>query len=283
MTITVVIPVLNEEQTLPHTLPHTLGLGFDEIIVVDGGSTDRTREIVAALCGTVRCCSPQARDASPPRSSPNLGVGKGRGVTRHGSTCSPSDSTELVAGRVPSRDPSPVTLLTSPPGRARQMNQGASVASSDVLLFLHADTRLPDDAKRAIQTALAEPSCIGGRFDVQFDRCSAWGSVISRLMNVRSRHTGIATGDQAIFVRTEVFRRLGGYEEIPVMEDVAFTRRLKRVGRLASLHTKVTTSYRRWERCGPLRTILLMWLLRFLYWLGVSPTRLARFYATVRE
>jgi rSAM/selenodomain-associated transferase 2 len=163
------------------------------------------------------------------------------------------------------------------------MNQGASAVSSDVLLFLHADTRLPDDAKRAIQNALADPSCIGGRFDVQFDRRSVWGSMISRLMNLRSRHSGIATGDQAIFVRTEVFRRLGGYEEIPVMEDIAFTRRLKRVGRLASLRAKVTTSYRRWERRGPVRTILLMWMLRLLYWFGVSPTRLARFYATVRE
>jgi hypothetical protein len=101
-------------------------------------------------------------------------------------------------------------------------------------------------------------------------------------MNLRSRHTGIATGDQAIFVRKDVFHRLGGYQEIPVMEDVEFTIRLKRAGRLASLRAKVTTSYRRWDRCGPLRTILLMWMLRFLYWLGVSPAKLARFYATVR-
>jgi rSAM/selenodomain-associated transferase 2 len=256
MTIAVVIPVLNEEQTLPRTLSHTLSLGFDEIIVVDGGSTDRTREIVASFAAA-------------------NGVSAHLSAVSHQPVPNSALSTQHSALGA-------VSLLTSPPGRARQMNAGAATSRSDVLLFLHADTLLPDDAKRVIQTALADSSYIGGRFDVQFDRPSVWGFMISALMNVRSRLTGIATGDQAIFVRKDVFHRLGGYPEIPVMEDVAFTTRLKRVGQVAILRAKVTTSFRRWERCGPLRTILLMWMLRLLYRLGVSPHRLARLYPAAR-
>lgn len=230
MRISVVVPALNEERTLGTTLARALTLGFDEVIVVDGGSHDGTWEVVAAA-----------------------GAGEPR-----------------------------VRLFSAPPGRAVQMNAGAAASRGDVILFLHADTALPEGAREAIERALADPACAGGRFDVRFDRSTGLARLVSRMMNLRSRWTGIATGDQAIFVRRVVFDRLGGFPALPLMEDVEFSRRLKRAGRVAALPQQVVTSFRRWEACGPVRTILLMWLLRFLYWAGVSPVSLARFYAQVR-
>lgn len=176
----------------------------------------------------------------------------------------------------------PVIVLSAPTGRASQMNAGAAAASGDALLFLHADTTLPDGARAAIERALADPACVGGRFDVRFDRDRGTAWLVSRMMNLRSRWTGIATGDQALFVRRAVFDRLGGFSDVPIMEDVDFSRRLKRAGRLAALRLKVVTSFRRWEVCGPFRTILLMWLLRFLYWIGVSPHTLKHMYSDER-
>lgn len=255
MTIAVVIPTLNEEQALPRTLSHTLGLGFDEIIVVDGGSSDRTQAIVRSLAG------------------------KGYGARDHRQEM---DSSPLDPIPSPSPSAPRLALLTSPPGRARQMNRGAAEANSDVLLFLHADTLLPREAKDAILAALRDPACVGGRFDVRFDCNSHLGRVIGAMMNLRSRLTGIATGDQAIFVRKTVFERMGGYADIPLMEDIEFTKRLRRLGRVAALSATVVTSYRRWNLRGPVRTILLMWTLRFLYWLGVNPNRLSRWYVAVR-
>jgi rSAM/selenodomain-associated transferase 2 len=162
------------------------------------------------------------------------------------------------------------------------MNEGAKASLGEILLFLHADTQLPADANRLIESALADPAVVGGRFDVRFDRQSAWATIISTLMNWRSRLSGIATGDQALFVRRRTFEQLGGFAEIPLMEDIEFSARLKRTGPTATLRESVVTSFRRWERKGPLRTILLMWTLRFLYWIGVSPHRLEHFYAAVR-
>jgi len=158
------------------------------------------------------------------------------------------------------------------------MNAGARAATGDVLLFLHADTLLPADAASAVEEALRDPWVVGGRFDVRLGSPRAMLRLVEALMNLRSRLTGISTGDQAIFVRRDVFEAMGGYAEIPLMEDVEFTGRLKRRGRLAALRLRVTTSARKWERDGILRTILLMWTLRFLYWTGVSPARLHRWY-----
>lgn len=171
-----------------------------------------------------------------------------------------------------------VRLVASPRGRACQMNAGARAATGDVLLFLHADTRLPADAASAVAAALRDPAVVGGRFDVRLESPRPLLRVVEALMNLRSRLTGISTGDQAIFVRRDVFAAMGGYAPIPLMEDVEFTRRLKRRGRLAALRLQVATSARKWEREGILRTILLMWALRFLYWTGVSPARLHRWY-----
>jgi rSAM/selenodomain-associated transferase 2 len=189
---------------------------------------------------------------------------------------------ELVAARARDSLPGPVRLLSSAAGRARQLNTGAAAATSDVLVFLHGDSQLPTLARYLMEQALADPAVVGGRFDIRFDRPSVWGRIISTLMNARSRLTRISTGDQAMFVRRRVFERLGGFSEIPIMEDIDFSTRLKRTGPTAAIRECVTTSFRRWEQQGPLRTILLMWFLRFLYWIGVSPRRLARLYATVR-
>lgn len=171
-----------------------------------------------------------------------------------------------------------VQCLASAPGRARQMNAGARATAGELLVFLHADTGLPEGALEAVQAAMQDPRVVGGRFDVAFDSPRAIMRVTAALMNVRSRLSGIATGDQTIFVRRSVFEALGGFPEIPLMEDVEFSRRLKRQGRLACLRLRVTTSARKWEREGPLRTVLLMWTLRLLYVLGASPRRLHRWY-----
>jgi rSAM/selenodomain-associated transferase 2 len=171
-----------------------------------------------------------------------------------------------------------VRLVRAPRGRARQMNAGAAVARADALLFLHADTRLPEGAAEAVAGALRDPRVVGGRFDVRFDSPRAPFRTIAFMMSWRSRLSGIATGDQAIFVRRAVFADLGGYPDIPLMEDVELSRRLKRRGRLACLRLRVTTSARKWEREGVARTVLLMWALRLLHRAGVDPRRLHRWY-----
>ena len=231
MTIAAIIPTLNEESTLAKTLSHVTPLGLDEIIVVDGGSQDRTRAIAESY------------------------------FKAH----------ESITGHV----------ISAPKSRGRQMNAGGQLAQSDVLLFLHADTHLPIGARRAIEQTM-ENNYVGGRFDVQFeiDRGYAW--LISRMMNWRSRWSGIFTGDQAMFVRRNIFQQLNGFSDIPLMEDIDFSYRAKQLGPVAALREKVTTSFRRWEQNGPLRTILHMWTLRFLYWLGISPHTLQQFYGTIR-
>jgi rSAM/selenodomain-associated transferase 2 len=169
-------------------------------------------------------------------------------------------------------------VLVGPRGRAKQMNLGASNAGGDVLLFLHADTQLPADASAALDAALADAQVSWGRFDVQIDGASPLLKLVAALMNLRSRASGIATGDQAIFVRRDVFQRLGGFPNQPLMEDVEISKRLRKLSRPACLRQRVTTSGRRWEQRGVLRTIVLMWMLRALYWIGLPAERLARMY-----
>ena len=155
-------------------------------------------------------------------------------------------------------------------GRALQMNAGARAATGDMLLFLHADTRLPPRAEELVLN-----SSIWGRFDVDIEGRSRLLKLVAWAMNLRSRLTGIATGDQAIFVRRDAFP---GFPEIALMEDVAFSAMMKRRASPACLRAKVLTSGRRWESRGVVRTIFLMWRLRLLYFLGASPERLARRY-----
>ena len=158
-------------------------------------------------------------------------------------------------------------------GRAQQMNAGARAASGDALLFLHADTRLPANADHMIFEGLSRSRW--GRFDVRIEGSHPLLKVVARAMNLRSRLTGIATGDQAIFVRRDAF---AGFPEIALMEDIAFSSAMKRGGRPACLRSRAVTSGRRWEARGVLRTIVLMWRLRLLYFLGAAPERLARRY-----
>jgi rSAM/selenodomain-associated transferase 2 len=225
MKISVIIPTLNEEKTIASSLRALSALEPQQIIVVDGGSTDRTVEICRQFA---------------------------------------------------------VEVADSERGRARQMNCGAALASGDVLLFLHADTRLPASAFPDVATALDDPRCLGGRFDVKIEGAHWMLKVVGTLISYRSRMTKVGTGDQAIFVRREVFQQLGGYPDIPLMEDVVFSRALKRVGDVACLHSRVVTSARRWESDGIWRTILKMWMLKFFYLAGVSPARLKQFYADAR-
>jgi rSAM/selenodomain-associated transferase 2 len=168
-------------------------------------------------------------------------------------------------------------VLDAARGRARQMNAGAAVARGDVLLFLHADTLLPDGADGLIRQAL-HSGAAWGRFDVRIDGKAWMLPVIAAFMNARSRWTGIATGDQGLFVRRTVFERLGGFADQPLMEDIELSRRLRAVGRPACLSARVTTSGRRWETRGVWRTIFLMWRLRWRYWRGESPYALAKAY-----
>lgn len=165
------------------------------------------------------------------------------------------------------------TVMTTTPGRATQMNLGASAASGDALLFLHADTRLPEHATEHIQQALGERRW--GRFDITLDGKSRWLGVIATLMNARSRLTGIATGDQAMFMTRAAFAAAGGFPEQPLMEDIALAQQLKKAGRPACLKNRVTSSGRRWGQHGVWRTIGLMWRLRYRYWCGAHPEDLA--------
>lgn len=174
-------------------------------------------------------------------------------------------------------------VLAASRGRALQMNAGARAARGDRLLFLHADTRLPGDADRLVAAALDGGRRLWGRFDVTIDGPSVWFGVIGAMMNLRSRLTGIATGDQAIFCTRAAFVSAGGFPEIPLMEDIAFSRLMLRQSRPACLRERVVTSGRRWERGGILRTVLLMWRLRLGYFLGADPQRLARRYEDVRR
>ena len=166
-------------------------------------------------------------------------------------------------------------VLTAPRGRALQMNAGATAATGDAVLFLHADTRLPDDADALVFAALKNMR-VWGRFDVRF----ADGALplVAASMNVRSRLSGIATGDQAMFMTRNTFSRAGGFPEIALMEDVALSACLKHLSRPACLRARVTTSPRRWRRHGTLRTVLTMWRLRLAFYFGADPNRLARAY-----
>ena len=230
-TIAAILPVLNEAAHLEEILSALLeDHHFDEIIVIDGDSTDASVEVVCKFMASV------APDANP--------------VPR---------------------------LIQSPRGRARQMHAGAQAADADILLFLHADSALPPGAADDIRDVI-DRGCLWGRFDVRLSGHQLLFRVIERLMNWRSRLTGIATGDQGIFVRRDIYQVAGGFRLLELMEDVEFCSRLKWFGKPACLHRPLVTSSRRWEKNGIIRTVLLMWTLRFLYWLGVSPARLARWY-----
>jgi len=226
MRISVVVPVLNEERTVARCLAE-LG-DFDEVVVVDGGSTDATRERVRAF---------------------------------------PS-----------------VSWLAAPRGRARQMNAGARAAQGEVLLFLHADVQLPEGACTRIREALADASTVAGAFKtwtVPEGVQRAWLAPLLHLADLRSRYSRLPYGDQAVFVRREDFEAVGGFPEQPLMEDLELALRLARRGRIAIVDARVTVSGRRFQ-ARPLFYFTVVNVFPLLYWLGVSPSRLARLYSNVR-
>lgn len=169
-------------------------------------------------------------------------------------------------------------VIHSPRGRANQMNAGASAASGDILCFLHADTLLPEGAEKHINNGMTKYCRSWGRFDVRLSGKSFGLRIIEFMMNLRSRITGIATGDQAIFVSKESFVDAGGFPEIPLMEDIALCRKLRAIGTPINLRQRVITSSRRWEHNGLVKTVLLMWWLRLAYRLGADPVNLANTY-----
>ncbi len=183
-----------------------------------------------------------------------------------------SDATVMLASLLADQ------VITSIRSRAMQMNAGAAQARGDILLFLHADCRLPALADGLITDGLHRAQKSWGRFDVELTGRHPLLRVVGALMNWRSRLTGISTGDQGLFVTRSLFEAVGRFPQIPLMEDVALTQTLRRYGAPLNLRHPMRVSGRRWEKHGPIRTILLMWRLRFQYWLGADPAKLARRY-----
>ncbi|MFL6933336.1 MAG: TIGR04283 family arsenosugar biosynthesis glycosyltransferase [Xanthobacteraceae bacterium] len=184
-------------------------------------------------------------------------------------------------GTVDLARPAADRVIASPRGRAAQMNAGAALARGAVLLFLHADTRLPGNADALVLAGLERSGRAWGRFDIAIAGRSPLLAIVAAAINLRSRLTRIATGDQAIFVSRDVFAAVGGFPDIALMEDVALSRALKRISRPVCVAAKVATSGRRWEQHGVLRTVVLMWRLRLAYFLGAEPATLARRYGYV--
>jgi rSAM/selenodomain-associated transferase 2 len=176
-----------------------------------------------------------------------------------------------------------VRCVKSPQGRASQMNAGATAAAGEILIFLHADTKLPRQAIELISKVMTRQSLIGGAFDLRIDSERRILKVIARIASIRSRLTRIPYGDQAIFIRRDYFDRLGGYPEMPLMEDVALMRKIKRAGgRIGFIPAPVITSARRWEQEGIVFTTLRNWLLLAAYTAGVAPSKLAKYYKPAR-
>jgi len=227
MLFSIIMPVLNEEAVLEYHLSNLVRQisHYDcELLIVDGGSTDRTIEIAQRF------------------------------------------------GKV----------ISSRRGRAAQMNSGADIAKGEVLLFLHADTLLPDDAFRVIEQALKAQEVVGGAFRICFN-CDQWAyQLVAFSTNLRSRIYKIFTGDQAYFVRSVSFKAIGGFPDQPLMEDLEIITRLRKIGNVVLLPRYVTTSARRHEKIGLIRSVLFMWYLRTLYKLGTSPVKLQRMYIDVR-
>ena len=186
-----------------------------------------------------------------------------------------SDETQQLA------DPLVDELITSPPGRALQMNQGWKAARGELLWFLHADSRADEDHWRALPARAGDVE-VWGWFDIQFDSRKWIFKTIAGFVNRRSRIIRVATGDQGLFISRGLLEAIGGFPEIPLMEDVAICRRLKGIAPAHALGPPLTTSSRRWERHGVLRTMLLMWYLRAAFFLGADPQRLARRYRDAR-
>ncbi|KZZ73709.1 hypothetical protein A3766_05500 [Oleiphilus sp. HI0132] len=230
--LSIIVPVFNEAENIERLLRklNTLTSKRCEVLLVDGGSTDGSGEIISSLISELD-------------------------MDAH--------------------------LIRSKCGRSAQQNAGAELAQGRLLLFLHADTVLPSKAINMLHGAISsEP--VWGRFDIQLDNSAATFKVISWFINIRSRLTGIATGDQAIFVSACLFRKVGGFPDQPLMEDIELSKRLKRSAPPLCLKDQAITSARKWEKEGAVKTVLLMWRLRAAYFLGAKPEQLHRQYYKTR-
>lgn len=228
MTLSVIVPLWNEEKLLPSFLHHLEKFPIDEVICVDGGSRDRTSDLL-------------------------LQWSRSAGRTRR-------------------------QVASTMRGRALQMNEGAKRAAGEALLFLHADSFLDPGACRAIFRALKDPSVAGGAFRLRIDSSSLFLRAVAALANARSRWFGLPYGDQGYFVRREIFEKAGGFKSLPIMEDVDWIRRLKKEGVIVLLDRPITTSARRWTGQGYLYTTLRNFFLLLLYFVGIAPEKLARWY-----
>ena len=224
--ISIVIPVLNEAPTISQVISIAQTATNVEIIVADGGSSDRTPEIAKSLG---------------------------------------------------------VRVVFTTPGRATQMNAGAAAATGDILLFLHADTHLPEGFDTCVRQALAKPGTVGGAFELKIDAPLPSLRLVEKGVNCRSHFLQMPYGDQAIFLKTATFNQIGGFPNLPVMEDFEFVRRLKKQGRIAIVPQPVLTSARRWQQLGVLKTTAINQIVIIAYFLGVSPDRLAIWYKDKRK
>jgi rSAM/selenodomain-associated transferase 2 len=223
--ISVIMPTFNEAADLPATLANTQGAADVEVIVIDGGSDDKTADVARSWGAEV---------------------------------------------------------LASAPGRARQMNLGAARATGELFLFLHADTRLPVGFDRYVRKILARPGVVAGAFRLRVDGDLPGLRIMERLVNARSRHLQFPYGDQAIFLRASLFREIGGFPDMPIMEDFELVRRLRRRGRIVIAPVPVLTSARRWENLGIVRTTVINYAIPLAYYLGAPPSQLARWYRQER-
>lgn len=227
--LSIIVPLLNERRALPELTNHLKSIAPDQIIIVDGGSTDGGWQWLLSQW---------------------------------------QDGQQRIA-------------LQTQSGRAHQMHAGAQMASGDLLLFLHADSQLPVDSKQQIER-LSEGTYHWGRFNIGFASNNSFMPVIAWFMNHRSCLTGIATGDQGIFLTRSAYDKVDGFDALPLMEDVALCKKLKSLSRPLCVDSVLRTSARRWEQKGVLRTILFMWCFRLAYFVGVSPKQLADHYSQIR-
>jgi len=223
--VAIIVPIYNEEQQLKRNVQNFIDLEADELIFVDGGSTDQSVQFLQQ-----------------------------RGVT----------------------------CVASKPGRAIQMNLGSYISKSDILVFIHVDTTITKSNIETIRELFCQSDVVGGRFDVRLSGCHPAFRMIEFMINLRSRLSKISTGDQVQFVSRSVFEAMHGFADMPLLEDVEFSKRLKKIGRIACLKASVLTSSRRWEKHGMIRTVWLMWKIRLYYWLGVSPEKLVLLYRHAR-